>query len=257
MNYYITLAAVLFAYMSFWFVVSLIKKRNDVADVAWGLGFVLLAWLAYVIAGNDLTNVRGLLVNALVTIWGLRLAWHIHTRNKGKAEDYRYLAWRKEWGKWFYLRSYAQVYLLQGFLLFLIVSPVLVVHGNAGSVLGVLDVVGVAVWLLGFYFEVVGDAQLARFIKDPANKGKLMTTGLWAYTRHPNYFGEVTQWWGIWLIALSVSNGVFAIIGPLTITFLILKVSGIPMLEKKMEENPEFAEYKRKVSKFIPLPPRP
>lgn len=256
MNYYITLAAVLFTYMSFWFVVSLVKKRNDVADVAWGLGFVLLAWLAFFIADGDFANVRALLVNVLVSVWGLRLAWHIHTRNKGKTEDYRYLAWRKEWGKWFYLRSYAQVYLLQGFLLFLIVSPVLVVHSNPGSALGVLDVVGVAVWLLGFYFEVVGDVQLARFIKDPANKGRLMTTGLWAYTRHPNYFGEVTQWWGIWLIVLSVSNGVFAIIGPLTITFLILKVSGIPMLEKKMEENPEFAEYKRKVSKFIPLPPQ-
>lgn len=238
--------------MSLWFVVSLLKKRNDVADVAWGLGFVLMAWASYFI--SDASGTRGLLVGILVSVWGLRLAWHIRARNKGKAEDYRYLAWRKEWGKYFYIRSYFQVYLLQGAFLFLIVLPVLMINKNAGPVLGLTDFAGVAIWLFGFYFEVVGDAQLARFIKNPANKGKLMQSGLWAYTRHPNYFGEVVQWWGIWLIALSVSGGWLGIIGPITITFLILKVSGIPMLEKKMAEHPDFADYKRKTSIFIPLP---
>lgn len=240
--------------MSLWFVFSLIKKRNDVADVAWGLGFVLMAWVSFYISDNS--SVRGLLVGLLVSIWGLRLAWHIYARNKGKAEDYRYLAWRKEWGKWFYPRSYVQVYLLQGFFLFLIVFPVLLINKSTGTALGILDLLGVAVWLFGFYFEAVGDAQLARFIKNPANKGKLMQSGLWAYTRHPNYFGEVTQWWGLWLVALSIPNGWLGIIGPLTITFLILKVSGIPMLEKKMAENPEFVEYKRRVSVFIPMLPK-
>lgn len=252
MTYLLNLIAVLFVYMSLWFLVSFLKKRNDVADVAWGLGFVLMTWTSYFLSGDS--GVRGILVGILVSVWGLRLAWHIHARNKGKAEDYRYLAWRKEWGKWFYLRSYFQVYLLQGLFLFLIVLPVLLINKSTGTALGLLDIVGVVVWLLGFYFEAVGDAQLARFIKDPANKGKLMQSGLWAYTRHPNYFGEVTQWWGIWIIALSVSGGWLAIIGPITITFLILKVSGIPMLERKMEENPDFAEYKRKTSVFIPLP---
>lgn len=238
--------------MSLWFVVSLIKKRNDVADIAWGLGFVLLASVSYFI--SEASGVRGILVGILVSIWGLRLAWHIHARNKGKAEDYRYLAWRKEWGKWFYIRSYFQVYLLQGALLFLIILPVLIINKSIGGGLGLLDVFGFVVWIIGFYFESVGDAQLARFIKDPSSKGKIMQSGLWAYTRHPNYFGEVTQWWGIWLIALSVPNGWLGIIGPVTITFLILKVSGIPMLEKKMKENPEFADYKQRVSVFIPLP---
>ena len=252
MNYFLTLILLLFAYMTLWFVVSLLKKRNDVADVAWGLGFVLMAWTSYFI--SDDSGIRGLLVGVLVSIWGLRLAWHIHTRNKGKSEDYRYLAWRKEWGTWFYIRSYVQVYLLQGVFLFLIVMPVLLINKSAGARLGILDFVGVAVWLVGFYFEAVGDAQLARFIKNPANKGKLMQSGLWAYTRHPNYFGEVTQWWGLWLIALSVSGGLVGIIGPITITFLILKVSGVPLLENKMADNPEFAEYKRRVSMFIPLP---
>lgn len=254
MNYFATLALVLFGYMTLWFIISLIKKRNDVADVAWGMGFILMAWTAFSLSADF--GLRGLVVNILVSIWGFRLAWHIHSRNKGKAEDYRYLAWRKEWGAWFYPRSYVQVYLLQGALLFLIVLPVLLIHTNTGGALGVLDVVGIAVWMFGFYFEVVGDAQLARFITNPANKGKLMQGGLWSYTRHPNYFGEVTQWWGLWLIALSVPGGLLSIVGPLTITFLILKVSGVPLLEKKMEENPEFAEYKRKVSMFFPLPPR-
>ncbi|MCX6783122.1 MAG: DUF1295 domain-containing protein [Candidatus Levybacteria bacterium] len=238
--------------MSLWFVVSLLKKRNDVADMAWGLGFVLMTWVSFFL--SDDSGVRGMLVDILVTVWGLRLAWHIHARTKGKTEDYRYLSWRKEWGKWFYIRSYFQVYLLQGILLFLIVLPVIMINKNAGSALGLFDLVGVIAWLIGFYFEAVGDAQLARFIKNPENKGRLMQNGLWAHTRHPNYFGEVMQWWGIWLIALSVSGGWLGIIGPITITFLILKVSGIPMLEKKMEENPDFAEYKRKTSIFIPLP---
>lgn len=254
MNYYLTLIIVLFVYMSLWFLVSVVRKRNDVADVAWGLGFVLMTWVSFFLSRSF--DIRGIVVGVLVSIWGVRLAWHIYMRNKGKAEDYRYLAWRNEWGRWFYLRSYFQVYLLQGLFLFLIVLPVLLINKSVTLGFGLLDIVGIAVWLVGFYFEAVGDAQLARFIADPVNKGKLMQSGLWAYTRHPNYFGEVTQWWGIWLIALSVSGGWFGIIGPFTITFLILKVSGIPMLEKKMAQNPGFENYKKRVSMFIPLPPR-
>lgn len=250
MNYFQILAFVLFCYMSFWFLLSLIKKRNDVADTAWGLGFVLLTWVSFFLTQNY--DARVFVVNFLVTIWGIRLAWHIHKRNKGKAEDYRYKTWRDEWGKWFYLRSYLQVYLLQGFFLFLIVSPILLINKNSISNIGPLDFVGVFVWLFGFIFESVGDAQLKSFISKPENKGKLMREGLWQYTRHPNYFGEVSQWWGIWLLSLSVINGLFFIFGPLTITYLILKVSGVPLLEKKMEENPEFAEYKRQTSVFIP-----
>ncbi len=253
MNYYLTLAAVLLIYMSLWFGISLIRGRNDVADVAWGLGFVVLAWVSFVISE---ASQRGVLVGVLVSVWGLRLAWHIYTRHKGKAEDYRYLEWRKQWGRWFYLRSYVQVYLFQGLLIFLVSIPILLINKSVGPALGWLDMAGVSVWLVGFFFEVVGDAQLARFIKNPANKGKLMQGGLWRYSRHPNYFGEVTQWWGIWLIALSVPYGPLGIIGPITITILILKVSGISMLEKKMVENPEFEQYKRRTSIFIPRLPK-
>ncbi len=251
----LSLALLLLAYMTFWYIVSIVARRNDVADVAWGLGFVLMAWASLYLSG--VYEPRQLAVTLLVTVWGLRLAWHIHRRNKGKGEDYRYAKWREEWGRWFYLRSYLQVYLLQGALLLLVVAPVLAINLTRGPVLGILDLVGLAVWLVGFCFEAVGDAQLARFIKDPANRGHLMQRGLWAYTRHPNYFGEVTQWWGIWLVALSTPFGLYALIGPVTITFLILKVSGVPLLEQKMVENPEFAQYKRRTSMFIPLLRRP
>ncbi len=250
MSYFVTLGIVLFAYVNVWFIVSLIKKRNDVADIAWGIGFVVLTWTSFFISGES--GQRGVLVGILVCVWGLRLAFHIHTRNAGKSEDYRYAAWRKAWGDRFFVRSYGQVFLLQGLLLFVVALPILVINKREGPAIGLLDVAGVAVWLFGFVFETVGDAQLARFIADPANKGRLIQSGLWRYTRHPNYFGEVTLWWGLWLIALSVPFGWLAVIGPITITFLILKVSGIPMLEDKMEKNPDFAEYKERTSEFFP-----
>lgn len=251
MNYFAILVATIFAYMSIWFLVSLLRKRNDVADVAWGLGFIVLAWTSYGISSS--VAPRGLLVGMLVTIWGSRLAWHIYRRNRGKPEDYRYLAWRQEWGKWFYVRSYFQVYLLQGALLMLIATPIMLINAQANNSLGVLDLFGALVWITGFVFEAVGDAQLAQFIKNPANKGKLMQSGLWAYTRHPNYFGEITQWWGIGIIAAALPFGWLGLIGPATITFLIVKVSGIPLLEKKMATNPEFAEYQKKVPMLIPF----
>ena len=132
----------------------------------------------------------------------------------------------------------------------------LIINSSPTITFGVVGIVGFLVWAIGFYFEAIGDWQLSQFIKNPENKGKLMTAGLWAYTRHPNYFGEALQWWGIWLIGVFSPLGIVAIIGPLTITFLVLKVSGIPMLEKKMAENPDFAEYKKRTSMFIPLPKR-
>lgn len=254
MNNIFLLAVLLWVYMTIWFAVSVIRKRNDVADVAWGLGFVLLAWASFVLFGES--GVRGLLVFAMVTLWGTRLAWHIHTRNKGKTEDYRYSAWREKWGRWFYLRSYFQVYLLQGVLLFVIAFPVVLIQRSSSFAMTPLDYVGILVWVVGFFFEVVGDAQLTRFIKNASNQGKILDTGLWRYTRHPNYFGEVLGWWGIWLVSMSVPYGPIGVIGPLTITFLILKVSGIPLLEKSMEKNPLFVEYKRRTSIFIPRIPK-
>ena len=251
MTYYVSLLLILFGYMNLWFVASLIKRRNDVADIAWGLGFIVLTWTSFFITDFE-SGVRGVLVGILVSVWGIRLAYHIYKRNKGKVEDYRYAAWRQEWGNWFYLRSYVQVYILQGVLLFLIVLPVLVINKNSNTYLTILDFLGLMIWIIGFFFESVGDKQLAVFIKNPENKGKLIKDGLWKYTRHPNYFGEVTMWWGIWIISLSADMVWFSVLGPLTITILILKISGIPLLEKKMKENPDFFEYAKKTNMFIP-----
>jgi steroid 5-alpha reductase family enzyme len=247
MNYYLFLAAILFGYMSCWFLISVVIKRNDVADIAWGLGFILLSWTSFFY--SQIYSLRGFFTGILVSIWGIRLALHIYCRNKGKPEDYRYLAWRKEWGKWFYIRSYLQVYILQGLFLFLIIQPVL----NNGAI-GLLDIIGVFVWLIGFYFESVGDKQLKQFMSNPKNKGKIMDQGLWRYSRHPNYFGEVTLWWGIFIIALTIPNGIVTILGPLTISCLILFVSGIPLLEKKYMGRADFEEYKKRTSEFFPLP---
>ncbi|MGM0438908.1 MAG: DUF1295 domain-containing protein [Patescibacteria group bacterium] len=255
MNYYFFLAIALLTYMSFLFLISLIKKRNDVADIGWGLGFVLLAWISFYFSYQAVGfSFRSIIVSAMITLWGFRLAGHIYLRNKGKEEDYRYKKWREEWGKWFYLRSYGQVYILQGILLFTISLPVLFINKNTGVALEFLDVIAILIWLVGFFFEVVSDYQLKKFIDDP-NKSGIMEEGLWKYSRHPNYFGEVAGWWGIWLLAAS-AGGWWTIISPITITLLILKISGIPLLEEKLSKRDGFEEYKQRVSKFIPLPPK-
>ena len=252
MNYYLILVIELFLYMTFWFIISLIKKRNDVADIAWGIGFVLIAWLSFFISGFSF---KAILVNSLVTVWGLRLAWHIFNRNKNKPEDSRYLEWRKTW-KNFYLRSFLQVFMLQGIFLFLISLPVIFINNSVSNNFGILEIMGLLIWGLGFYFESIGDYQLKQFITKPGNKGKIMNQGLWRYSRHPNYFGEVTQWWGLYIIALSIPFGFLTIIGPITITILILFVSGVPLLEKKYAGRKDFEEYKKRTSVFFPLPPK-
>ena len=249
----ITLAAVLLS-MTGWFIASLLRGRNDIADTAWGLGFILAAAVS-LFAGKTFAG-RALLVSSLVLIWGIRLALHIHSRNRGKGEDPRYRKWREEWGRWFVPRSFLQVFMLQGVLLLMVATPVVFINAAPARPLTGIDGIAMAVWCTGFLFETIGDLQLRRFLANPANRGRLMTSGLWHYSRHPNYFGEVTLWWGIWLLALPLPGGWLTVIGPLTITFLILKVSGIPMLEEPYEGRPDFEEYKSRTSAFFPLPPR-
>uniref|UniRef100_UPI003D81A683 DUF1295 domain-containing protein n=1 Tax=Trichloromonas sp. TaxID=3069249 RepID=UPI003D81A683 len=246
--------AFVLTYMAGWFVAAQVKGRNDVADVAWGLGFILAAAVSLVAGGQY--SPRALLVSLLVLTWGIRLALHIHTRNRGKSEDPRYRQWREDWGRWFVLRSFLQIFMLQGLLLLLVAMPVILVNASPPVPLGWLDGLGFLLWLTGFLFEAVGDWQLLRFTRAPGNRGKLMTEGLWRYSRHPNYFGEVTLWWGLWLMALPVPYGLWGVIGPLTITLLILKVSGIPMLEERYQGRADFAAYRRRTSPFFPLPPK-
>lgn len=254
-------AGLVFVYMNLWFVASLLRRRADIVDVAWGGGFMVIAlgvfamrlWLGD--TGPWLG--RPLLVLGLVLLWGGRLAWHIGRRNLAKKEeDFRYRQWREEWGKTFVWRSYLQVFLLQGFILLAVSGSVLLIEAFPQGPLGWLDGLGLLLWGLGFGFEAVGDAQLAQFKQDPANKGKIIQSGLWRYTRHPNYFGEVTLWWGLYLLALSVPYGAWSILAPLTISFFILKVSGIPMLEAKYAGRPDFEAYKARTNAFFPWFPR-
>jgi len=243
-----------FVYMSCVFVIATLRKDNSVVDIAWGIGFILVAVMTFFLEAGF--SWRQILVTGLVCIWGIRLAAHISVRNRGKGEDFRYARWRREWGKMFVLRSYFQVFLLQGVLLLIISYPVILVNKTGTEGMSAWDVAGVAVWSLGFFFETVGDYQLSQFKKDPRNTGKIMTAGLWSLTRHPNYFGEAALWWGIFLIALSSRNGWTAVISPVLITFLLLRVSGVTMLEKKYEGNQAFLEYARKTSPFFPWIPK-
>jgi len=245
---------VMMTYMTVWFLIGQALRRNDVADIAWGIGFIVTAISAMIF--TDSVTPRGLIAMFLVALWGVRLSSHVFLRNRGKCEDLRYRKWRQEWGKQAVVRAYFQVFLLQGLLIIIISMPVTTSITSGQNPLSLLDFLGACIWFAGFVFETAGDYQLMKYKRDPANKGQIMTHGLWKYTRHPNYFGEVALWWGVYLIALSVPQGWATIIGPMTITYLILKVSGIPLLEEKYKDNPEFQMYKKRTSAFFPLPPR-
>lgn len=254
-----TVGAVILFYMTAWFLYATMKKRNDVADTAWGLGFIVAAITALSI--NVDRSYTAYFVVLLTTIWGLRLAVHIATRNRRKNEDFRYAQWRKDWGKFFIVRSYFQVFILQGVLLVLVSLPVTITAGMQHSVsASAWLAAGIILWIFGFIFETIGDLQLRRFIASKPAKGTIMKTGLWRYTRHPNYFGEVTQWWGLWLICastnLSLTTKMIALVGPLTITILILFVSGVPLLEKKYLKDKNYQAYAKRTPKFFPWNPR-
>lgn len=247
---------IVWAYMTVIWLISLVKKDSSIVDIFWGLGFVILAATYYFLAPGFLP--RKALITALVVIWGLRLSIRIFRRNWGRGEDFRYRAWREEAGEKYWWFSYLQVFLLQGLIMWLIVTPVLTAAFSATpDSLTIFDLLGSLVWAIGFFFEAVGDWQLDRFKSDPANKGKLMRTGLWAYTRHPNYFGDAVMWWGLGIIALGTPNGFWTLTGPLLMTYLLVKVSGVAMLEKTMKETkPGYKEYVESTSAFFPWFPR-
>lgn len=255
MNIFLVTALLLLAFMTLVFLLALRLKDNSIVDVAYGLAFVLVGWSSYLLFGTG--QPRQQLLLGLVTVWGLRLAGHIRLRKRGEdGEDFRYRQWRQQWGRTFIWRSYLQIFLLQGGVIFLVALPLLLVIAEPGGPLGLLDLLGALLWLCGFAFEALGDWQLLRFKHNPANKGRIIQSGLWRLTRHPNYFGEATLWWGIWLIALGAPYGALAIVSPLLIAFLLLKVSGIPMLEAKYRDHPEFAAYKQRTNAFFPWLPK-
>jgi len=238
-------------FIIFYFI-ALRKKDNSVADFAWGLGFIVVAISA--LFRGAFFDTRQLITTALICMWGLRLATHIYLRNKGKEEDFRYQAMREKWGKYTSVMSFLQVFLPQWIFLLAISFSIVIINATRGPSISYLDYLGISIWTIGFLFESISDNQLYQFKKDKKNKGKIMTCGLWKYSRHPNYFGEALLWWGIFLIALPHPYGIYTIISPIFIFFLLLKVTGIPLLEKKYKDDEKYQKYAEKTSVFFPLP---
>lgn len=232
-------------------------RARDVSlvDRFWGPGFAVAAW-TWLVSYGALTP-RAFLLAALVTVWGARLGWHIGRRNAGHGEDARYAAMRAKSPASFWWTSLFTVFALQALLLTLVALPLwAALRPDAPRTLQPLDWAGVALWAAGFAFESIGDAQLAAFKRDGANRGKVMDRGLWAWTRHPNYFGDALLWWGLGLFALSTSGAWWTLAGPLLMTFLLVRVSGVALLERAMSTRPGYAEYAARTSAFFPLPPR-
>ena len=271
-------AGLIFIFQCLLFLIALIKKNNGIADIGWGIGFILIAgWASYVYTLRYVISCifsKGctpdpafILLLSLVTTWALRLSIYLLIRNWSKPEDWRYAKWRQDWGKTVVIRSFLQVFILQGFFMLVIGSPMILSGLQSQTdtipytaVQYILTFSGLALWLVGFFFQAVGDSQLFAFKKDPANKGRVMRNGVWKYTRHPNYFGEATMWWGIFLISCVSAHGVlgivFRMIGPATITFMLLRVSGVTMLENKYKGNVEYEDYQKNTSSFIPKVPK-
>ena len=249
MNQFLLSALCLFIYMSILFIIALIKKNNAIADIGYGGGFIVVSLVSLIQNGG---HIYATIPYLLVLLWGIRLAIRIGIRNHGKPEDFRYAAWRKEW-KNFYLRSYLQIFMLQGLIIYVISAPVLMINLFPKTVNYWVFGLGILVWIVGYLFEVIGDYQLDEFLKLPMKPSRYMQSGLWSLTRHPNYFGEATMWTGIFIISLGASMyGVYAVIGPILITFLLTKVSGIPMVEKRWKDDAEWKKYAKKTPAFIP-----
>ena len=230
-------------------------RDNSIVDICWGPTFLVLAAAAWITGGGG--GARGLLMVALVSLWALRLALHIARRQRGRGEDFRYAQWRRQWGRHVVLRSFFQVFMLQGLLMWLVSAPLLGAMANSrNSSLNLLDLAALLTWAIGFAFEAGGDYQLARFKSDPSNQGKLLTTGFWKYTRHPNYFGDAAAWWGFGLFAVA-SGSYGTPLGSVLMTLLLIKVSGVAMLERSLRDTkPGYGEYVRKTNAFIPWFPR-
>ncbi|MBW2407275.1 MAG: DUF1295 domain-containing protein [Deltaproteobacteria bacterium] len=251
----LNLTAVIFMMIMGW-VLSLILKNVTVVDSLWGLGFVMIALTTFFLAHGFLG--RKLLTTFLVTCWGVRLSIYLTWRNWGKGEDPRYGSWREKSGKNFWIVSLFKVFLLQALFLWAIsISIQYGMTSGTPEMITWLDVCGCILWGVGFVFEAVGDWQLAAFKSNPDNKGKVMDRGLWAYTRHPNYFGESLMWWGIFLIAFSTPNSWWTVLSPLIITGVLLKMTGIPLTEKTIVvHRPGYKEYVQRTNAFFPWFPK-
>ncbi|MBU1020226.1 MAG: DUF1295 domain-containing protein [Firmicutes bacterium] len=249
----IPILVIIFSYFLVFFIVATIIKNNSIVDIGWGFGFVLTVWILFVI--NKEFTTSKIIVNLIVSLWGLRLFYHILKRNLFEEEDFRYAAWRKAWGKFVIPRAFLQVFMLQGLFMFIVGIGAFLF--NTGKYeLNLVSYVGIGVFLIGYLFEVIGDYQLKTHLADPSKKGVLLTTGLWKYTRHPNYFGEAVIWWGIFIIVVSAGVPWYVVISPIAITYLLRFVSGVPMLEAKMKKAIGWDEYAKVTNAFLPWFPK-
>ena len=261
MNIFFASALILAIYMTILFVFAVIKRDNSIADIGYGFGFILIT--SFTFFYQDITpSHRSIIVSICILFWGTRLMYRIGKKNWNKAEDFRYKAWRTEWQKkgevYLLLRSFIQVFVLQGIIIYLVVLPGLLGNTMQIDTMKWYNYAGVVLWLTGFLFEMIGDLQLDKFLKRKdlgRERAKIMKTGLWKYTRHPNYFGESLQWWGLAFVCLfGVQNSLIAFVSPILITYLLLYVSGVPLLEKRFAGDEEWEEYKKKTNVFVPGP---
>jgi len=258
MNFFQALIAsgvFIFAFMTAIWIASLILKNTSIVDIFWGLGFVLTSWLVFLIA-NPNPDIFKLILLSLVSIWGLRLSIYIFIRNHRKPEDFRYKAWREEHGPNWWWYSFFQTFLLQGLFMWIISTPLSAAFISTKQSFIPIAIIGLILWIIGFYFEAMGDYQLSRFKSNPSNKGKVLDTGVWRYSRHPNYFGDSAQWWGFFILAASF-GAYWTIYSPILMTLLLLRVSGVTLLEKTLKETkPQYKEYIETTSSFIPWFPK-
>jgi len=247
---------VILGMMSLLWIISIIIKNVSIVDLFWGFGFAI-ANVFYFISTKGV-GPRKIIVLILVTVWGLRLSGYLSWRNIGKGEDFRYRQFRSRYGEdRYWWISFFQTFLLQGLLMWLISAPLLGANfSGTEKSLGILDFAGIFLWITGFIFETFGDCQLARFKTVPSNKGKVLSTGLWRYTRHPNYFGDSAVWWGYGLISISAGS-FFPALGSILMTALIIKVSGVTLLEKTLaDKKPGYRNYIETTSAFFPWFPK-
>jgi steroid 5-alpha reductase family enzyme len=246
---------VLFAYMVVLWLLSLPLRDVSIVDLGWGVGFVIVGWIAFAL--GDGADGRRLLLAVLVSAWGLRLAGYLLIRKRSTpGEDPRYTAIRQRRGSSFPLTSVGVVFLFQGALIWVVSLPVQAAAPQPTQ-LGPLDGIGAALWAIGLFFEVVGDVQLWQFKRDPANRGRVLDQGLWHWTRHPNYFGDMLVWWGIFLVGLAAGHTWWTVVSPLVMSTLLVRVSGKRLLEAHLGGRPGYADYMSRTSGLVPLPPRP
>jgi steroid 5-alpha reductase family enzyme len=250
-------AAVIAVLMLSTWLLSLALDDVSIVDIVWSLGFVLVAWTCFAIA--DGSAARKALVVSLTTIWGVRLALHMFWRRRGEQEDFRYQDMRSRHGKRFRISSLWLVFGLQGLGMWAVSFPVQAAQvSQTPADLVLLDLVGVAIWCVGMIFEVGGDLQLRRFLADPGNRGKVMRSGLWRYTRHPNYFGDFCVWVGLFVVALATKtdDAWWSAIGPLTMLLIFVRFFGVPLMEPHLARREGYEDYVRRTSAFFPWPPK-